>query len=318
MMNAFPKLLKDPGFLLGVGLYLLALIILSQRPEFSVVEALMELLIFGFGFSLLAWLTTLRAKPLVVAAHPTGSEMVALVAYALAVSIYLVFGPQWVDSWLPHQWVTSDRARFIVSLSRKLIIFVFLPFFLFGPLCGYRLSDFGWQKAGVRELWRSHLPVVVIGSGAILAFQFFLGGGAAPIRAGKLTTHQLVVGLPLCLVWLAIEAGLVEEFFFRALIQSRLSAWFRSETTGVALMALIFGLAHAPGFIFRHAGTVEGLGANPSAVDALAYSVVILSVSGVFLGIIWARTKSIFAVVVIHAATDLLPNLPGFVKTWGI
>jgi membrane protease YdiL (CAAX protease family) len=318
MMKASLKLLKNPGFLLGLGLYLLALIILSQRPEFSAVDALMELLIFGFGFSLLAWLTTRHAKPLVVAAYPTGGEMIALVAYVLAVSIYLVFGPQWVDSWLPHQWVTSDRARFFVSLSRKLIVFVLLPFFLFGPLCGYRLSDFGWQKAGVRELWRSHLPVVVIVSAAILAFQFFLGGGAAPIRAGKLTTHQLVVGLPLCFVWLAIEAGLVEEFFFRALIQSRLSAWFRSEITGVALMALIFGLAHAPGFIFRHAGTVEGLGANPSAVDAIAYSIVILSVSGVFPGIIWARTKNIFVVIVIHAATDLLPNLPGFVKTWGL
>ena len=111
---------------------------------------------------------------------------------------------------------------------------------------------------------------------------------------------------------------MVEEFFFRALLQARLSAWFRSEITGIALMAIVFGLAHAPGFIFRHAGAVEGLGRNPSALDAIAYSIVILAVSGVFFGIVWARTKNLFALITIHAATDLLPNLAGFVRTWGL
>jgi membrane protease YdiL (CAAX protease family) len=77
-------------------------------------------------------------------------------------------------------------------------------------------------------------------------------------------------------------------------------------------MALIFGLAHAPGFIFRHAGTVEGLGANPTALDAVAYSITTLAVSGVFFGVIWARTKNLFALMLIHAAGDLFPNLSEF------
>jgi membrane protease YdiL (CAAX protease family) len=60
----------------------------------------------------------------------------------------------------------------------------------------------------------------------------------------------LLIGLPLCFIWLFVEAGLVEEFFFRALIQSHLAAAFKSEVSGTVLMSLIFGLAHAPGFIF--------------------------------------------------------------------
>ena len=63
---------------------------------------------------------------------------------------------------------------------------------------------------------------------------------------------------------------------------------------------------------------MEGLGTNPSALDAIAYSIVTLAVSGVFFGIVWARTKNLFAVMFIHAATDLLPNLKHFVVTWGI
>jgi len=111
---------------------------------------------------------------------------------------------------------------------------------------------------------------------------------------------------------------LVEEFFFRAVVQERLAAWFRSEVSGVALMALIFGLAHAPGFILRGAGLHEAIGTTPSPLDSIAYAIVILSLSGIFFGIVWARTKNLFAVMFIHAATDLLPNFKEFVQTWGI
>jgi membrane protease YdiL (CAAX protease family) len=312
------QVLRNWALIFGVLLYLAALAVLWRRPEFSLADTLLELFIFGLGLSLIARWATIRAKPLSVAAHPSAGEIIGLVAYLVALSIYLAFGPQWIDSWLPQAWVQSERAHFFVTLAKKIVVFVFLPFALFGPLCGYALRDFGWQKAGLRELFRSHLPVVLLLSGAILALQYFLGGGAAPIREGKLTSHQLLVGLPLCFLWLAVEAGLVEDFFFRALLQTRFSAWFESEVTGIGLMALAFGLAHAPGFIFRHAGTVEGLGANPSALDAVAYSIVTLSVSGIFFGIVWARTRNLFAVIAIHAATDLLPNVAEFVKTWGL
>jgi membrane protease YdiL (CAAX protease family) len=113
-----------------------------------------------------------------------------------------------------------------------------------------------------------------------------------------------------------VEAGLVEEFFFRALVQSHLAAALKSEVSGIVLMSLIFGLAHAPGFIFRHAGEVQGLGSNPSAFDAIAYLIVVLAISGVTFGVIWARTKNLFAAMLIHAAGDLLPNFGSFAQTW--
>jgi uncharacterized protein len=113
-----------------------------------------------------------------------------------------------------------------------------------------------------------------------------------------------------------LEVGLVEEFFFRALVQSRLAAAFKSEVSGTVLMSLIFGLAHAPGFIFRHAGELEGRGPHPSALDAVAYSIVVLAVSGITFGVIWARTRNLFALMLVHAAGDLLPNFGSFIRTW--
>jgi hypothetical protein len=35
-------------------------------------------------------------------------------------------------------------------------------------------------------------------------------------------------------------------------------------------------------------------------------------------GIVWATTRNLIALMFIHAATDLLPNLKQFISTWGI
>jgi membrane protease YdiL (CAAX protease family) len=203
-------------------------------------------------------------------------------------------------------------------MAKKLIVFVAVPFLLYRYLFGRSLRDFGIQLAGLRAITRSHLPVILAVGGGLILFQYFLGRAAAPLREGKFSAYQLLVGLPLCFLWLSIEAGLVEEFFFRAVVQSRFAAWLKSEIGGVALMSLVFGLAHAPGMIFRHAGEMEGLGANPGALDAIAYSIVTLAVSGILFGVLWVRTKNLAALICIHAAGDLLPNFADFVKTWQV
>ena len=243
-------------------------------------------------------------------------EMVVLAAYIVSLSIYLIHGPQLIDRFLPTAWSESPQIHFFVNAARKLLVFVALPFLIFRAICGYRWRDYGVSVAALRELGRSHALVVVLVSTAFLLFQYFLGSAAAPVRRGELSGQPLALGLILCFVWLAIEAGLVEEFFFRGLVQSRLSAWFKSEITAVALMSLIFGLAHAPGFIFRSSGEMEGLGSSPSVFSALAYAVVALAPSGILFGVVWARTRNLFAVIIIHATGDLLPNVARFVETW--
>ncbi len=317
-MKTLRNIFGNLWVLLGLALYGVSLAVLWRNPSFGHEDAIAELIIFGFAFPLLAWLTTLRAKPLTVTVRRSSAEMWLLFACLVGVSLYLVWGAALSETLVPANWLTSPRAKFFVVLARKLIVFVAIPFVLFRTVFGYRWRDFGLQFAGLRALAGNHLPVVLILSALILVFQYFLGGGAAPIRRGEFHAVQLVIGLPLCFGWLFLEAGLVEEFFFRALLQARLAAWCKSEVSGVALMALLFGLAHAPGFILRHAGLEEAIGANPSPVDSIAYSIVVLSVGGIFLGIVWARTKNLFAVMFIHAATDLLPNLKEFVTTWGI
>jgi membrane protease YdiL (CAAX protease family) len=305
-------------WVLGLAAFTLSLAILWRNPSFAREDAIGGIVIFGIAFPVLAWLTTLRARPLPVTVRRSSAELGLVFACLAGITFYLIWGAALSETLVPADWLASPRVKFLVVLARKLIVFVAIPFVLFRIIFGYRWRDFGVQTAGLRALAGNHLLVVLVLSAIILVFQYFAGTGAAPIRRGEFSASQLALGLPLCFAWLFIEAGLVEEFFFRAVLQTRLAVWFKSEVSGVALMSLLFGLAHAPGFILRRAGLAEAIGEHPSAVDAVAYAIVVLSVAGIFFGIVWARTKNLFAVMFIHAATDLLPNLKQFISTWAI
>jgi uncharacterized protein len=298
------------------AVYALAFGVLLQNKSFEAAGAIIVLALFGIVLPWLAWIATRRAIPLSISVRPDGREMIILAAYVIALSLYLIGGPQWIDQHLPSSWIGSLRIKFFITLIKKLIVFVAIPFAIFRFGFGYRLRDFGVRLDSLRLLGRNHLPVVLVLGGSLLAFQYFVSSGGAAFRHGHFTIYQLLLGLPLCFIWLLFEVGLVEEFFFRALVQSRLAAWFKSEVSGVVLMSLVFGLAHAPGFIFRHAGEMEGLGSSPGALDAIAYSIVVLAISGIAFGVIWARTKNLFALMLVHAAGDLLPNFGDFINTW--
>jgi membrane protease YdiL (CAAX protease family) len=151
---------------------------------------------------------------------------------------------------------------------------------------------------------------------AAILMQSFLGRGLRDIRGAHLPMWVLVVAAPLSFVWLAIEVGVVEEFFFRVLLQERLAVALRSPWGGLVVAAVLFGLVHAPGFFLRPAATQEGLGSHPSLFMAVGYSIVLTSLAGLFLGVLWMRTKNFAVLVIVHAAGDLLPNLVPWVKAF--
>jgi len=300
----------------GVLLYACAFAMLLRNKSFDATGAVVVLIVFGIALPLIAWVATRPAIPFSISIKPSALHLIVLSGYIIALSLYLIGGPQWIDQHLPRSWIDSTRIRFLITLAKKLFVFVALPFAIFRFGFGYRIRDFGIQRQGLYALGRSHLPVVLAVGGALLAFQYFVSSGGAAFRHEHFTASELLIGLPLCFIWLLLEVGLVEEFFFRALVQSQLAAVFRSEASGIVLMSMIFGLAHAPGFIFRQAGELEGLGPHPSSLEAIAYSIVVLAISGITFGVIWARTKNLFALMLIHAAGDLLPNFRSFIRAW--
>ncbi len=144
----------------------------------------------------------------------------------------------------------------------------------------------------------------------------FLGRGLHDIREAHVPVWVLAVAAPFSFVWLTIEVGVVEEFFFRVLLQERLATVLRSPWGGLIVAAVLFGLVHAPGFHLRPAATQEALGSHPTLAMAVGYSIVLTSLAGLFLGVLWMRTKNFAVLIIVHAAGDLLPNLVPWVKAF--
>ncbi len=250
---------------IGLILYACAFAILLRNRSFEPAGAIVVLVLFGGVFPLLAWAATLRAVPLSISVRPSASALIALTGYVILLSLYLIGGPQWIDQHLPHPWGESARIRFFIGLAKKLVVFVIIPFAIFRFGFGYRVRDFGIQREGLRALRGSHLPVVLVVGGAFLCFQYFVSSGGAAFRREHFTPFQLFVGLPLCFVWLFVEAGLVEEFFFRGLVQSHFAAAFKSERDRCDCL-----LDCCPGSKWHHVR--DNLGANEKSLRAHTHS----------------------------------------------
>jgi membrane protease YdiL (CAAX protease family) len=281
-----------------VALYAITLFAMVRFGSFDAGESLGVFAVLGIGFSLAAWLLTIGVKPLPYEVRRPQREIAILLAYLLPLTAFVAYGFAAI-----HRLVPAEPADSLAILAAKLAVFVVIPAWLILSRFGYKL-----RELAPVSLKASHMFVFVAMSLVLLIFQSAAGRGLRDIADAHLPGGTLLFGMPLVFLWLVLEAGVVEEFFFRVLLQSRLSAAMRSELGGIVVMSLIFGLVHAPGLYLRTGVTQEGLAAHPSLLMAVGYSIVITSVAGFFLGVLWARTRNFLVLILVHAATDLLPN----------
>ena len=313
------KLQAWVAFALYVVVYAAAAFHLSQTGHYPLEEAITILVILGLAFPALSWLVTIGTRPMDVVVKQPASQTLVAVMLIVLFGAYLVYGRTWADGLAPDAaHGGNDLGHLVWVLALKLLAMVMLPFLVLQAFFRLSLRDFGLSGESLRRLaGRDGLTVIVVG-GAFCAFQYFAGSAAAPFREGKYATEALQAGLPFAFAWLVLEVGLTEEFLFRAVLQERLSAFLRSDIAGMVLMALVFGLVHAPGIVLRGAGVAEGLGPNPDLLSAMAYTVVVHSVAALVFAVVWLRTRNLLAVMLIHAATDLLSNASEIMGAIGI
>ena len=57
-------------------------------------------------------------------------------------------------------------------------------------------------------------------------------------------------------------------------------------------------------------------GYSTDLLQVAAFAIATLSPLALLLGTLWARTRSLALVVLLHACVDVLPNMADFVRTW--
>jgi uncharacterized protein len=279
---------------------------------------IISFVIFGVILSSIIWLLTRKMlAPDVVIIRPKREsqvarsavdkhESLALLGFLLLYAILFLgvaFGP--LKSIFP-----PGKMQEIWVTSIKLVVHVVLPAGLILALGGELRSQWtaGFKQKG--------FYLTLLGLSALLIGLLALVSPALKqISALQLAPWAAVCWFFGAWAWVSIEAGLCEEFLFRALLQTRLTAWLQSPLTAILMTSVIFALCHVPGLYLR--GTPDTDGYSTNLWQVAAFTIATLSPLSVALGVLWQRSRSLLLVVLVHGAIDALPFTAEFVKIWG-
>jgi hypothetical protein len=234
-----------------------------------------------------------------------GRELAAIAAYLVLFAVaFLGWGLSALRGAVP-----GEPAQSIVLLVAKLGAMVLFPTVLLVAMgCDLRrLLRFDWPDRVERR------ALLVMGA-LLLLLQLTAGRGPKMIAALPQPAWAIALAAPFALVWMSLEAGLTEEFLFRVAFQTRAAAWLRPRRPschdggpGSARPRARLRAAWA------HAGVVHRLPIR----QCRRHSIVVVSPIGLA-GVLWARTRSLVLVVLLHGWADLVPNLAEFVRTWSV
>jgi membrane protease YdiL (CAAX protease family) len=264
-----------------------------------------SLVIFGLILGAIIWFLTRKMDaPPVPVAHPA-RESRGLLLYLLVYAVLLI--GIWLGT-IRHA-IPPGPTQELAVVGYKLLIHVVIPAAIILALGGAvgPLFDSGLRRPG---FW----PALIVLSALMFALLAVVSPSLKQIGALGFAPAAAVGWVLAAWAWNSIEAGLCEEFFFRACLQSRLTAWLRSPMAAIVATSLLFALSHWPGLYLRGNPDVDGWSTDP--VQVAAFTIATLSPLSIALGLLWARSRSLLLIVLVHGAVDALPNTAELVHIW--
>ncbi len=266
---------------------------------------IISLVIFGLILSSIIWFLTRKNNAPVINILQPKRESIGLLCYLLVYALVFLgwaFGP--IKAVFP-----AGQMQEIWVISIKLLVHVLLPAGLILLLGGEIRSQ--WTT-GLKQ--KGFWSTLVILSFLLIGLLALVSPSLKQIGALQLAPLPAVLWFFGAWAWVAIEAGLCEEYLFRALLQSRLGAWLQSPVAAIVMTSIIFALCHLPGLYLRGTPDTDGYSTNP--LQVAAFTIATLSPLSIALGVLWARTRSLLLVVLVHGAIDALPFTAEFVGIW--
>jgi membrane protease YdiL (CAAX protease family) len=232
-------------------------------------------------------------------------ELVAVLAYLIVYAFYFL---GWASGAV-YAAVPKGPEQDVALLLLNLGVGVSAPavlLYLMGAHVGPLFAS------GIRR--KGFWPIVLL-VGPLMMLVVALAGTNPKIAMGlALPPMTLAWAVPAGFVFLSVSLGLSEEFLFRAVLQSRLSAAFASPTAGVIIAAMMGALAHVPGTYFRGGPGTPGW--STDLFHIVAYAICVNGPLNILVGVIWARTRSLLAAVIVHGCAVLMVGLADFAANW--
>jgi membrane protease YdiL (CAAX protease family) len=210
--------------------------------------------------------------PMALAASAHAAKPGVWQDYAIVLAVALPARLGWLHRLFPYpEFRLGYILPMLLGINVGLAVFVFVR----------RMEGIGYS-IGWRAEWMVAAALCFAAVAAIdipmgLAIHFVrFDPGAAQWRA-----------LPLNLLSIFVFTGWPEEFLFRGLLQNLLSRSLRNENAGWMVASIIFGLSHIDHGVFPNWRYV-----------------LLATVAGIFYGLAWRRTKSMFPAALVHTLVD--------------
>lgn len=302
--------LNEPVILIYIFIFIMALAAaVWRRKTFPLAESLMVMVIVGFGFTGLVYLFAPARGTAPASFTVQPAEMVFTVVYLGIVAALLIPGPP-----VPNAWKDDFLKKKLAVIVFKLLVFVLVPLAAVRLFWSADWASLGFSAGDVLAQLRSAAILAILFGG----FNLVAGGGAAPIRARKFSAGQVSAGLGAAFLWNLVEVGLVEEFFFRGFLQTRLVSFLGTPASGILATSMLFGLAHVPGIYLRRGEKDGPIGDHPTLLNSILYAILVLSPAGWFTGLLFWRSQSLLAPILVHAAIDAVAHAADFIEGLGL
>jgi membrane protease YdiL (CAAX protease family) len=210
--------------------------------------------------------------PLALAASAHAAKPGAWQDYAMMLAIALPVRLGWLHSLFPYpEFRLGYILPMLLGINVGLSAFVFVR----------RMDGIGYSIGWGME-W---VVAAVLCFAAVAAIDIPLGIAIHFVRFDAGAAHWRA--LPLDLLSIFVFTSWPEEFLFRGLLQNMLSKTLCGENAGLIVASIIFGLSHIDHGIFPNWRYV-----------------LLATIAGIFYGLAWRRTKSMFPAAVVHTLVD--------------
>lgn len=189
----------------------------------------------------------------------------------------------------------------IAWFGLKIIFFLVVTFVLLRRYGGMPTLS---APTGDVRFWYWVAPIVV----AVVYLASLTVGPFAPEQqfAEEMLDSSALIGFLLgATVWNFINAGLAEELFFRAYLQSRLEVIW-GQWSGIIIAAILFAIMHAPWQYYIHWHGQTGLVSGDIALS-VASVVLYNGAVGLVAGYHWSRYRNFWVLVLMHTGWNVIP-----------
>jgi hypothetical protein len=111
--------------------------------HFPISESVAVMLIFGVFFSLTAYITSKSSVVLFENKPEQKREVLLVSAILIYITLFLTYGGDLIKQVTPQKFLENMRAQEIITISKKLLFFVLIPFIAYKYIYKFNLRDFG-------------------------------------------------------------------------------------------------------------------------------------------------------------------------------